>query len=168
MSEKTTVNLEETSSQGRPHLKNGSYCIRCIAVEKATSKKGNPMLVFKWEIAAPESVQDAEGKTIRITGMQLTDWIVLGQNGFPKLKSLHKAAGLPMSIDTDKPNVKQYIGKAMKVTLSTETSVLKDDNTNEAIVDEETGQPVTTNNYRIGRFLGADLEHTITPDSVAF
>jgi len=163
-----TVNLEEVSSSGRPFLKSGSYSIRCLSCEKQTSKKGNPMLVFKWEICSPESVKDgATGKEVKITGLQLTDWIVLGDNGFPKLKALHKTLKLPMTINKVSPDTKQYIGKAAKVSLSTDTVVLKDDNTQEPILDDE-NKPITANNYRVGRFNSADLEHTMASDSVAF
>jgi len=126
------------------------------------------MLVFKWEICSPESVKDGTtGKDVKITGLQLTDWIVLTDNGFPKLKALHKTLKLPMTISRSKPDTKVYIGKAVKVSMSTETSVLKDDNTNEPILDDE-NKPITTNNYKIGRFNSADLEHTMASDSVAF
>lgn len=165
------VNLEDVSSSGRPFLRSGSYAVRCLSCEKSKSKKGNDMLVLKYEIVAPEMVAVVTDKgevQQKITGLQLTDWIVLGDTGFPRLKGLHKALGLPMSVNVKSPDTKQYVGKAVKVTLSTETSVEKDQNTGEPIIDETTGQPATVNNYRIQRFLGADTEHTIPADSVAF
>ncbi len=153
------VNLEEVQSQGRPFLKTGSYTVRCIECAKQTSKKNNPMLVFKWELCSPETVAGIDGKEVKITGLQTTDWIVLTDVGFPKLKALHQKLGLPMSINKVTPNTKQYLGKAVKVSLETEPSVLKDDNTGEPILDDK-GNPTTINNYRIKRFNAADLEHT--------
>lgn len=162
------VNLDDVSSSGgRPFLKSGEYSIRCVECEKATSKKNNPMMVFKWELISPAEVQDATGKAVKIAGIQFTVWIVLNEMSFQKIKALHKTAKLPMTINIKAPDVRQYLGKAIKVRLTTEVDVLKDENTNEPMLDDE-GRPITMNNYRISRYNSADLENTIPSDSVAF
>lgn len=161
------VNLDDARSTGRPVLRSGQYSVRATECEKQTSKKQNPMLTFKYEIVAPDSITDNEGRSVAIKGLGVTDWVVLNENGFPKLKSIHKLSGLPMTIDVEKPNTKQYVGKAFKVQLVTEASVVKDENTGEPMLDDE-GKPITTNNYKIVRFISADTEFTMPSDSVAF
>jgi hypothetical protein len=165
------VNLEEVSSTGRPFLKSGTYSIRCIKCEKQKSKKQNDMLVFEWEICSPKAVkvtgENGIEKDIPITGFKLTDWIVFNDMGLAKFKSFHKAGNFPMTLSKKNPNTKQYLGKCMKVTLRTEPTVLKDENTGEPIVDDA-GNTQSMNNYRLDRFLGSDDEFTIPADNVAF
>jgi len=161
------IDLTEAKATGKPFLKNGSYTIRCIGVEKKTSKKGNPMLVFQYEVCSPEVVKDPNGKDIKTGGLQATEWIVLADTGYPKLKALHTALSLPMKLNKTSPDLKQYLGKAVKVSLMTEPRVLKDENTGEPMLDDK-NEPITTNDYRIQRYLAADLEHTVAPEAMAF
>lgn len=161
------INLNEVSSAGRPTLKSGEYIIRVIKCEKGKSKKGNEMLTFQYEIASPESVTEGEGKVRKIAGLQLTDWIVLADTGLPRLKGLHKALKLPMEVDLETPNTKQYIGKAVRVQLRTETQAAKNEVSGEPLLDDD-GNPIIDNNYRIARFLGANEEHTIPMDKLPY
>jgi len=165
------VNLDDVSSQGRPFIKSGEYAIRCISVEKGKSRKGNDMLTMQYEICAPETVKVTNDKgeevDTKIVGLQLTDWAVINDLGMPKIKSLHKVMGLPMSFNKSNPDLKQYLGKAVYVTLATDPIVSKDENTGEPILDEN-NQPITINTYKIKRFNRADSEHTMPSDSVAF
>lgn len=163
----TVVNLEEVESKGRPYLKPGSYGIRCIACEQKASKRGNQMLEFKYELVTPETIGDAEGKDVKIGGLQLMDWIVLNDTGLPRLKALHKTLKLGMQVDLSKMNTRQYLGQAVNVSLATEVGVVKDENTGEPIMDDK-GAPVTSNNYRIKRYNSQNTELTIPADSVAY
>lgn len=173
MSNEDTINLEDVSSQGRPFLKTGVYSIRCINCEKQKSRKNNDMLVFEYEIVSPTAVkqQDVNDSTkereVNIAGLKLTDWIVFNDFGLAKFKSLHKAMKLPMTLNKVTPNTKQYVGRAVRITLTTEPMVTKDENTGEPMLDDE-NNPITMNNYRIQRFNGADEEHTIPQDSQPF
>lgn len=162
----TVVNLEEVSSSGRPYLK-GQFSIRCIKAEKKTSRKNNPMVEFTWEFVAPETVTGSDGKTIKVPGLQVMDWAILGENGLPKFKTLHKVCHLPMTLSLSAPNVRAYLGKAVKASIISEIQVQKDDNTGEPVLDEE-GKPVTSNQYRIVRLNSPDDQFTIPSDNVAF
>lgn len=161
----------ETTQQGRPFLKSGSYTLRILNCEKAVSKKKNPMLVFKYEIVEPEQVVDDSGAVQKIAGMQLTDWIVFSpdnENSRKRLKALNEFCGIPLKLDIDNPSeLLPYRGKAVRVQIATEGGVLTDDNTGEPLTDDA-GQPITANNYRIRRFLGANEALTIPSDSVVY
>lgn len=165
----STVNLEEASS-GKPFLKNGEYGLRCIAIEKKKSKKGNDMLQLEWEITGPPTIKVTVGdKEVEkaITGLKVMDWIVFNDLGWGKLKDLHKACQLALTFDKANPNLKQYIGKGVKAALSTDPQAARDDNTGEAMMDEN-GQPLVINQYSVKRYNKPDPEHTIPSDSVAF
>src|SRR5690349_13820398 len=115
----------------------GKATLRVLKVEKQTSKKGNPMLVFTHEFAAPEVITLPNGNTYKLAGRQTTDWIVLAEMGFKKLKPFHKCLALPSTVNIDTPDTKQYVGKAVDCLIKTEPSVLKDEQTGEPVVDEE-------------------------------
>ena len=159
-----------STEQGRPFLKSGSYSIRCLNCEKQISKKKNPMLVFTYEICSPEQVTDAEGKPVRIAGLQLMDWIVFSGNNeksISKLRALNELTDQPLKIDIDDPaQLKGYVGKAIKVRLVTEGGILTDENTGEPIT--KNGAPVTANNYRLREILDKDEGNTIPADAVAY
>lgn len=167
----TVIDVTDTSSeQGRPFLKSGAYSVRIIGAEKKNSKAGNPMLEFNYEIVAPETVTDEAGKPVKITGLQLMDWIAFtdkNEGAKKKFRALNEATSQPLKMDIDDPiQVKAYLGKAIRVRLATEGGVLKDENTGEPIT--KNGQPVTTNQYRIREILGADEQFTIPADAVAY
>lgn len=166
------VDISNAQIRSKPFLKSGSYGIRCISCEKGTSKKGNPMLTFQYEIVSPATIKDVNPETgveedRAIAGLKLTDWVVLNDIGFPKLKVLHQKHNLPMQINVQTPNTKQYVGKAFNVALRTEPRVILDENTKEPMLDDK-NQPISTNDYRIVRVNSADMEHTIPADAVAF
>ena len=163
------INLDNVQNSGRPFLRNGMYSIRCLACEKGRSKKGNEMFTMQYEIVAPATVKtpndNGSDVEVPIAGLKLTDWIVFNDMGFAKLKGLHKSMQLSMIFNKKNPDTRQYIGKAVKVSLTTEPQVLKDENTGEPILDDS-GQPTTLNNYRLQRFIGPDMEHTLPADSI--
>jgi hypothetical protein len=159
---------EVSGSQGRPFLNKAVRTIRCIAADKMKSKKGNDMIVFKYEIVSPESENN-----VRVAGLQLTDYIVLGSTSsipLERLGALTKIVkGNPM-VDIDNPAVlrSNYVGKAVRAEVKTEAVVLKqvDEDGIEQPVMDDNGNPVTDNNYRLGRFIGADDKYTIPADSI--
>lgn len=163
---------DASTEQGRPFLKSGSYSIRVTVVEKKQSKAKNDMLVYQYEICAPDSVTNDEGKAVKITGLSLTDFVVFtpeAEGSRKKLKALCEFHGLPTKIDIENPVElkKMFVGKAYRVQLATEGGVATDENTGQPILDNN-GQPITTNQYRIRRVLGADTENTIPAENMAY
>lgn len=154
------VNLNEVDDSGRPFLKRGSFTVRVMKTELKKSKKGNPMLVFNYEIVSPEIMEitsivngEPTTKPVKISGLSLMDYITLNEFGLARLKALHKAGGFPMDIDTDKPDTDIYRGKGINVYLSSENTTLLDEQTNEPVVDDD-GNVQQTVQYKIQRFLG--------------
>lgn len=157
---------QASSEQGRPFLKTSGYSIRILKAEKKVSKAGNDMVVFQNEIVSPETV-DGVGK---IAGLQLFDYLVFGGTSeIPKqrLKALLTILKLPLIIDIEsETDLKQFVGKAIKVQLRTESTVLKNED-GSPVVDDG-GSPIADNNYRIVRYIGADEANTIPSEQVAY
>jgi Protein of unknown function (DUF669) len=172
-----TIKLDAAPQAARPFLKSGAYSVRITSAEAKESGNGNQMLVLEMEIVAPEKVQDGEGREVKITGFGVTDRCMLSGNGAPfgfkKLGLMHKFIGLPQEVEVDDNNipvlnVDDYKGKAFRVTLSTESKAMIDQNTNEPINDPETGEPIITNQYKVGRYLALDKDNCIDADKLAF
>lgn len=161
----------ESSEQGRPFLKSGSYTVRILKCEKQVSKKKNNMLVFTYEIAAPDSVKEDNGNTRKITGMQLNDWIVLSddnEGARKRLKALLEMCDMPLRLDIENPaQLLPFKGKAIRVMLATEGGTMLDENTGQPILDGQ-GNPINANQYRIRRFIAADPSLTISPENMSF
>lgn len=160
------VDLTQTSAeQGRPFLKTGSYSVRIIKAENKVSKAGNDMIAYQYEIVSPEIVEGI-GK---IAGFQLFDYIVFSEkSNIPKqrLKALVTILKLTITDTDDETQLKQFVGKAVKVQLRTESSVLKDESG--APVVDDSGVPIADNTYKIVRFIGADEAKTIPSEAVAY
>lgn len=58
-----------------PWNKDSSYIIRCLEATFGASKAGNPMITFKYEVAAPESME-VGSETYSIAGTGITTWQV--------------------------------------------------------------------------------------------
>ena len=167
---------------GRPNIPNKTVVfLRCMGIEKTVSKKGNDMLVFKWEIAATVNNTDElniGGKPTKIAGLQLTDWVVLGIDmGMKKLKAIIRATDAPTSLDVEDPEVlkQAFLGKGIRAEIKTE-EVTKMQNSDQ--IDAETGKavevpmldddgnPIKDNNYRLVTVVGKGSDYTIPFDSV--
>lgn len=160
-------NLTELSDeQGRPFLKMSIYSIRILSVEKKNWKRGTDMIVARCEIVAPETIEGV-GK---IAGLQLFERFVMdGDSDIPRkrMKALLKALKLPTDIDTDnEAQLKQLIGKAVKVKLVTKSVALKDDT--DSPVCDDSGKPLSDNSYNILQYIGADEANTIPAENVAY
>lgn len=171
------INTAESSgSQGKPFLSSAPvYSLRIIEVEGKKTQKAPPrdMLVVKYEICAPESVQ-IEGKDHKIAGLQLTDWIVDPSGNSRALNNLSALTKLckgnpQVDLENQAMLKTNYLGKALKVSLRTEPKPLMtvDEQGNSVPVVDDNGNVVSDNNYRISRFIGADDRFTIPSDSVA-
>lgn len=152
------IDLTNTSAeQGKPFLKTGVYSIRILKAENKTSKAGNEMLVLQNEIVAPETVEGV-GK---IAGLQLFDYIVFGDSPIPKqrLKALCNIVKANVTDTDDATQLKQFVGKAVKVQLRTDSMVIKDENG--MPMTDDNGQPIADNSYKVIRYIGADDQFTI-------
>jgi hypothetical protein len=161
------LDLTNTSAeQGRPFLKSISYSIRILKVSKKSWSRGTDMLVFQNEIVAPETLEGA-GK---IAGLQLFERLVLdGDSDIPrkKLKALLTMLKLPLTIDPDEDkDLRQFVGKAVRVQLRTKPTPLKNEDGTPVLNDE--GLPIVDNNYEIVRYIGADDANTIPAANVAY
>lgn len=159
---------KESGSQSKPPI-NGVVSLRIIACEKKTSAAKNPMLAFRWEFVTP--VVKVNGEDVSIAGLQAFDNIVFSPNNqrfsLSRLKALNKIAKMPEVLDIDNPvELKPYIGKALRCQVVTKAEVLKDGE-GEPVLDDD-GNPITDNNYKILKFIGADDENTIPAENVAY
>lgn len=158
------INLEDVADSVRPYLKKDTYTARIISAEFTESKAGAPMIVMQWEIVAPDSTEDLEGRDVRIAGLQFRDYISFSEKAMEislrRLKGLHKALELPMdNYDTSDPDVDQYAGLAAQVTIDTEQQARKNDDGSPEL--DANGDPVMNNNYRLKRVLSKNTEHTL-------
>ena len=159
------INLDEVADGVRPYLKKDTYSARIMSAEFTTSKAGAPMVVMQWELVAPESVENDEGNTVRIAGLQFRDYLSFSEKAVEitmrRIKGLHKALELPPEFDDDNPDVDQYAGLAADVTLETEQVAQKTED-GSPVLDAD-GDPVMNNNYRLKRVLRLNKEHTLEP-----
>jgi len=159
------INLDEVADGVRPYLKKDTYSARIMSAEFTTSKAGAPMVVMQWELVAPESVENDEGNTVRIAGLQFRDYLSFSEKAVEitmrRIKGLHKALELPPEFDDENPNVDQYAGLAADVTLETEQRAQTTED-GSPVLDAD-GDPVMNNNYRLKRVLRLNKEHTLEP-----
>lgn len=57
--------------------KKSDYILRCIEESFGPSNGGSPMVTLKWEVAAPEEVEQSNGDTMVVAGIPLTSYHVL-------------------------------------------------------------------------------------------
>ena len=159
------INLDEIADNIRPYLKKDTYTARILNAEFTTSKAGAPMVVMQWELVAPESVENDEGNTVRIAGLQFRDYLSFSEKAVEitmrRIKGLHRALELPPEFDDEDPDVDQYAGLAADVTLETEQVAQKTED-GSPVLDAD-GDPVMNNNYRLKRVLRLNKEHTLEP-----
>ena len=159
------INLDEVADGVRPYLKKDTYSARIMSAEFTTSKAGAPMVVMQWELVAPESVENDEGNTVRIAGLQFRDYLSFSEKAVEitmrRIKGLHKALELPPEFDDENPDVYQYAGLAADVTLETEQRAQTTED-GSPVLDAD-GDPVMNNNYRLKRVLRLNKEHTLEP-----
>jgi len=159
------INLDEVADGVRPYLKKDTYSARIMSAEFTTSKAGAPMVVMQWELVAPESVENDEGNTVRIAGLQFRDYLSFSEKAVEitmrRIKGLHKALELPPEFDDENPDVDQYAGLAADVTLETEQRAQTTED-GSPVLDAD-GDPVMNNNYRLKRVLRLNKEHTLEP-----
>lgn len=169
----TTVDLTTVPEFKAPYIKQQELVIRCIGIERKDSKKGNDMLEIKQEIASPESIT-VDGKTVKIAGLQCSDWIVLAESGFNKLGQFMGACKLPTTISVDGGRAvlpatlpTDFLGKAYKVTLYTQARNMVDTVTNEPILDAE-GKPEVSYNYRVKKYIAAEDSLTVPASTIPY
>ena len=159
------INLDEVADGVRPYLKKDTYSARIMSAEFTTSKAGAPMVVMQWELVAPDSVENDEGNTVRIAGLQFRDYLSFSEKAVEitmrRIKGLHKALELPPEFDDENPDVDQYAGLAADVTLETEQRAQTTED-GSPVLDAD-GDPVMNNNYRLKRVLRLNKEHTLEP-----
>lgn len=168
-----TVNMNEISDK-RPVL-TGDGVARILTWEVGKSKKGKKMATVEVEVCTPETAPDEFGKQQVVKGQKFTIWVILTQDNLKTLKYIHKAAKLPMSVDLDTINYKPYVGKAFNVEYETEPRVMREekdnpDGTSEMVpmTDPDTGNPITTNDWRIKRFKSLNEEFTVDPANLPY
>lgn len=164
--------LEAPSSevqQGRPFLPKAVRSARIIAIEQKTSSKGNPMLVIRSEIVAPE-FEVIAGVKIAVSGLQFTDWMVYGNAiGTARVQALTKAVRGVFPIDLENPAVLRatYLGKGIRAEVSSEQKPLVQFNAELGVdepVKDDNGNVVVDTNYRMGRVIGGDASKDIAPE----
>ena len=159
------INLDEIADNVRPYLKKDTYTARILNAEFTQSKAGAPMVVMQWELVAPESIEDDDGKVVRIAGLQFRDYLSFSEKAaeitMRRIKGLHKALELPPEFDDEDPDVDQYAGLAADVTIETEQQAQKTED-GSPVLDGD-GDPVMNNNYRLKRVLRLSEEHTLEP-----
>ena len=171
------IDVSNVSSGGsRPYLSKAVRSLRIIGIEKRVSASANhyDMLMIKLEICAPES-ETIDGKTVKVAGLQANDNIVFhGKNDIPlqQLRGLCAAAKAPMQVDLDNAAFLRtnFLGKGIRAEIKTEPKPLMqvDDNGAPTPVLDDAGNPISDNNYRLGRVVGGDDRFTIAPETVPF
>jgi hypothetical protein len=105
MAKKTVVDFSNTnSSGGRVRLPEDNYKVRVKSVKHETSKAGNPMLVWEFEIVGGKF----EGKMLR-------ERTVLQENSLWKLKQLLEAMGIQVPSKRVALDLARYPGKMLGV-----------------------------------------------------
>ena len=171
------IDVSGVSSGGsRPYLSKAVRSLRIIGIEKKVSASANhyDMLMIKLEICAPES-ETIDGKAVKVAGLQANDNIVFhGKNDIPlqQLRGLCSACKAPMQVDLDNAAFLRtnFLGKGIRAEIKTEPKPLMqvDDSGAPTPVLDDSGNPISDNNYRLGRVVGGDDRFTIAPETVPF
>lgn len=102
----TTVDFTGVESGGgRTRVPEDDYRVKVVGVKHETSKAGNPMLVWEFEIV--------DGK---FKGKKLRDRTVLQENSLWKLKQLLEAMGIEVPSKRVALKLGNYVGRTLGVT----------------------------------------------------
>jgi hypothetical protein len=132
MAKKTIVDFTNTdSNSGRVRIPEGDYKARVGTVKHETSKAGNPMLVWEFEIT--------DGK---FKGKKLIDRTVLQDNSLWKLKQLLEAMGIQVPNKRVALDLARYPGMGLGITVVDDpyegrVSSKVSDYVNIAVLDED-------------------------------
>jgi len=159
-----------------PWNKDTSYVIRCLEANFGPSKAGNPMITFKYEVVAPETMEVA-GEQYMIAGTPLQTWQVCKtledgvvnvektQKNMENLKKLFTAFGLPSdSINPENVDTSGFIGKVVYALLYNDQTEQRKSPTAEqlkagqrqgdVLLNPLTKQPLKNNYPKIGEIFG--------------
>ncbi len=141
-----TLQKSENKSTGGNYVPRGTYQLRVKEEPKvAKSKKGNPMLVFTFEIVQPQVVV-VDGKESDISGIEVPCWATLPPAATFTLEQLHEAMELPfggVELGEDgRPQGIEYAGREFWGILKTEKADQKREGTDEVLLNPLTGQPL--------------------------
>jgi hypothetical protein len=97
---------QEVKGQGRVRIPEGDYKMKVKSVKQATSEKGNPMLVWTFELIDHKKA----GATFR-------DYAPLTPKALWKLRSILEAMGAKVPDKDFNLTLKKYLGKELGVTV---------------------------------------------------
>lgn len=131
------------------------YSLRCTECELSKSKKGDPMLVQKFEIHSMEPINQ-NGTMVEINGIEINNWAVMTPKALGMFNVQRKALGLrelssPAEFATVNP--KDYVGQECFGLCSSEETQEKNDIDGGPVINPRTGKPITRWNKRINQFI---------------
>ena len=156
--------------------KDSNYVLRCLEANFGPSNAGNPMITFKYEVAAPELMEVA-GESYNIAGTKLTTWQVCQTmsdgvvdvektaKNSEALKKLYAAFGLPNdNINPENPDTSGFVGKCVYALLyndqndqrktPTAAQLKAGQKQGDILINPVTKQPLKSNYPKIGEIFG--------------
>lgn len=132
--------MSDDTQKAEPTLRAGeqTYKVRCLSSVNGKSKKGDRMFPQEFEII--------EDKQDELNGVKLPYWCVLHPKMVRAVSDERSSLGLPrISSVQDYANLDplEYVGLTGYVTAKEEHTEKKNDITGEAIVNPNTGNPMT-------------------------
>lgn len=125
------------------------YMLRVIECDKATSKKGNPMLVIKAEVVDHPGLS-VNGEQVDINGITLNHWVTLMPKTLGIVNTFHKSVGMPIITESDLSHIDPLMYKGLKfpaVCESVKTEMKGTDGT--PVINPATGEQVITYNRNV-------------------
>lgn len=167
---------------GKIKFPRNRYILRQMDKTFKTSKAGNPMIEFGWEICAKElpktddtyrtttvvKTQQVDGSIIQvgIAGVTLLGWLTLTEGNMRNVKEFHRIMGLPVvDINPESPDLSIYDRLIINAIVNCQKKDELSDDIDEATglripILGDDGKPITRYVLQLGDILSRNTKYT--------